>query len=167
MAESLAIPKEATKQEIYKSLLPQIKSIMSGEDNLIANLANITAILHTAFQNLWVGFYIIEGNGLVLGPFQGPLACTRIPVYPNPKGVCGAAAFNQKTYCVPDVDKFKDHIACSSQTRSEIVVPLVSDDLKTQLVLDIDSIHLNHFDEIDQLYCEKIVELIKEQHFKL
>lgn len=164
MAEALTLSQNQSKAEIYEEILPQIESIISGEDNLIANLANITAILDQAFGHLWTGFYIAEGKTLVLGPFQGPLACTRIPVSPTPRGVCGAAAAQQETQLVPDVDKFPGHIACSSAARSEIVVPLVHDQ-KTQLVLDIDSASLNTFDETDQLYLERVIGLIAKQHF--
>lgn len=159
MAEALLIPENSSKVEIYESILPQIESVISGEENLIANLANVASILKMAFDHFWVGFYLMDEDQLVLGPFQGPLACTRIPVYPKPKGVCGASAFEQKTLVVPDVDQFPGHIACSSETRSEIVVPLVKGG-ETKLVLDIDSKDLDHFDETDQKYCEKLIAII-------
>lgn len=165
MAESLNIPENASKQEIYEGIIPQIKALIDGEDNLIANLANVSAVLDMAFKHLWTGFYLMDGNMLVLGPFQGPIACTRIPVAPVARGVCGAAAKSGMTQLVPDVDKFEGHIACSSDSKSEIVVPLVGDDGETKLVLDIDSLSLNSFDEVDQKYCEEIVQIIKEQHF--
>ena len=164
MAEQLSISKNASKEEIYKEIFPQIESLISGEEDLIANLANICAVLNVAFSHLWTGFYITRGDDLVLGPFQGPLACTRIPLRPAAKGVCGAAAKEQKTIVVPDVEKFPGHIACSSLSRSEIVVPLVHNG-ETQLVLDIDSTELNSFDEADALYLEKIIELVKNNHF--
>lgn len=170
MAESLALPETEDKEEIYKSILPQIEGMMEGERNMIANLANICAILDMAFQHLWTGFYLrdhedTEHESLVLGPFQGPLACMRIPLSPVARGVCGAAAEQKKTQLVPDVEKFPGHIACSSAARSEIVVPLVDDHGITQLVLDIDSTALNMFDEIDQKYCEQIIAIIKNHHF--
>lgn len=164
MAETLFIPQNASKEEIYSELLKQIKALIETEPNLIANLANIAAVLNTAFGHLWTGFYLREGDMLVLGPFQGPLACTRIPVKPTPRGVCGAAAFQQKTQLVPDVDQFPGHIACSSASRSEIVVPLVAGG-ETQLVLDIDSTELNAFDAVDQEYCEALIRIIREKHF--
>ncbi len=165
MAENLNIPENASKEEIYVGIIPQIKSLIAGEENLIANLANVAAVLDMAFKHLWTGFYIMDGNMLVLGPFQGPIACTRIPVKPIARGVCGAAADRRETQLVPDVDKFEGHIACSSDSKSEIVVPLVGNDGETKLVLDIDSLQLNSFDEIDQKYCEEIIQIIKEQHF--
>ena len=165
MPETLNIPKDASKQEIYESLISQIRALIEGEENLIANLANVSSALHTAFQNLWTGFYIMEGNMLVLGPFQGPIACTRIPVKPIARGVCGIAASMQKTQIIPDVNKFQGHIACSSASRSEIVVPLVDKSGITRLVLDIDSKNLNTFDEIDQKYCEEVIGLIQKQNF--
>lgn len=165
MAEALIIQENASKADKYQSLISQINSVIDGEENLIANLANIAAMLHETFDNLWTGFYLADGNTLVLGPFQGPLACTRIPVEPIARGVCGVSAKEQKTLIVPDVDKFEGHIACSSSSRSEIVVPLVSDEIQTELVLDIDSLELNTFDEVDQKYCEEIISLIKQKHF--
>lgn len=164
MAETLLVTKDAPKDQVYEEIIPQIKSLIEGEDNLVANLANIAAVLDTAFHHLWTGFYVREGETLVLGPFQGPIACTRIPLQPVARGVCGAAAASQKTQLVPDVEKFPGHIACSSSSKSEIVVPLVADG-ETQLVLDIDSEYLDSFDGIDQLYCEKIIALLKERHF--
>lgn len=164
MAEALHIRQGATKAQIYQEIIPQIASVISGEDNLIANLANISAILDAAFGHLWTGFYITEGDTLVLGPFQGPLACTRIPLKPKARGVCGAAAEQQKTQLVPNVEEFPSHIACSSASRSEIVVPLVANG-ETKLVLDIDSTHLNSFDDEDAKYCEDIMALIKKQHY--
>ncbi|PCJ01984.1 MAG: hypothetical protein COB14_02945 [Alphaproteobacteria bacterium] len=165
MAESLNIPQNATKEDVYKGIIPQIKSLIEGEENLISNLANVSAVLDMAFKHLWTGFYLMDGNILVLGPFQGPIACTRIPVRPIARGVCGVAAESGETQLVPDVDKFSGHIACASDSRSEIVVPLVGSDGATKLVLDIDSLQLNCFDKIDQKYCEKIVQIIKKQHF--
>ncbi len=165
MVETLHIPQDASKEDLYKSLVVQIVALIEHENNLIANLANIAAVLDMTFGHLWTGFYLEDGDNLVLGPFQGPLACTRIPVKPVPRGVCGAAAAEQKTMLVPDVDKFGGHIACSSASRSEIVVPLIDNSGKTRLVLDIDSSELNSFNEIDQLYCEQIIQMIKDRHY--
>ncbi len=164
MAESLRINKQATKADIYEEILPQIRSIIETESNLTANLANIAAILTEAFEHWWTGFYLRDGNTLVLGPFQGPLACTRIPVEPIPRGVCGAAAAEQKTQLVPDVEKFPGHIACSAASKSEIVVPLVVNG-RTELVLDVDSAYLNAFDSTDQLYLERLIELVAQRHY--
>lgn len=164
MAESLHIPEGATKDDVYRALLPQIKSLIEAEEDMTANLANVAAALDMAFAHLWTGFYIRKGDDLVLGPFQGPLACTRIPLKPTPRGVCGAAAERQETIIVPDVEQFPGHIACSSASRSEIVVPLVVDG-QTQLVLDIDSTALNTYDEIDRLYLEQVIAMIGDQHF--
>jgi len=158
--ETLTIPTNASRQEIYDNILPQIAAIIKAETNLIANLANISAILKEALGFFWIGFYRnIEGE-LVLGPFQGTLACTRIPFH---KGVCGACATQQKTLVVPDVEQFPGHIACSSLSRSEIVVPLVQEGI-TKLVFDIDSVHLSHFSELDARYLEQIMIFIDEQH---
>lgn len=164
MVEKLQINKSANKSEIYQEILPQIGSVIASENNLVANLANIAAILTEAFGHWWTGFYLRDGHSLVLGPFQGPLACTRIPVDPVPRGVCGAAAATCLTQVVPDVDKFPGHIACSAASRSEIVVPLVVNG-RTELVLDIDSAYLNSFDEIDKIWLEKILSIIAEKHY--
>jgi len=162
MSEDLHIPDGATREEIYAAILPQIEAVMSGVDDLIANLANISAILKQAFDFHWVGFYrTTSPKLLMLGPFQGPLACVSIPF---DKGVCGAAAATHKTVIVDDVDQFPGHIACSSLSKSEIVVPLVADG-ETKLVLDIDSDKVGDFSAVDQTYLEQIVALIKRQHF--
>ncbi len=164
MTENLNLPQGASKDELYRALIPQIVSVISGTDDLIANLANIAAILKEAFNFLWVGFYRADKpQTLILGPFQGPLACVTIPFS---KGVCGAAAREKRTVVVPDVHAFPGHIACSGLTRSEIVVPLVHEN-ETRLVLDVDSDQLNSFDDIDKHYLEKIVDIIKEQHFRV
>ena len=155
MAEDLLITK-GTKEEQYESLLPQIKALLEGEPDLIANLANITGALKEQFNWLWIGFYLVKDDELVLGPFQGPVACTRIK---KGKGVCGASWANAKTLIVPDVEKFPGHIACSSLSRSEIVVPIIRDD-KVLGLLDADSIDLDHYDIIDQKYLEQIIDLI-------
>ncbi len=167
MAEDLQITGGLLKEQIYIEILPQIKAVISDETNLNANLANISAILNQAFAPLWVGFYLYDADNqsLVLGPFQGPLACTRIPLYPKPRGVCGMAAAQNKTIIVDDVDTFDGHIACSSQSKSEIVCPLVVKG-KTHLVLDIDSVNIAQFDATDETYLSQIIDLIKDQHFK-
>jgi len=155
MAEDLNI-QAGTKQEQYESLIPQIEGLLHGENNLIANLANISAALKEQFNWWWVGFYWVEKDELVLGPFQGPVACTRIK---KGRGVCGGAWEQSKTLIVDDVEKFPGHIACSSASKSEIVVPVFNNGVIVG-VLDVDSEHLAHYDEIDQLYLEKIVGLI-------
>lgn len=156
MAEDLTITK-GTKAEQYQTLLPQIEAIISGEPDLIANLANICGALKEQFNWLWVGFYMVKQNELVLGPFQGPVACTRIQIG---RGVCGAAWQKAQTLVVPDVEKFPGHIACSSLSVSEIVVPILVNDTVVA-VLDVDSINYNDFDTIDQEYLEQIVSWIK------
>lgn len=155
MAEDLHILK-GSKQEQYESLIPQIKGLLEGENNLIANLANISAALKEQFNWWWVGFYWIENDELILGPFQGPVACTRIK---KGRGVCGGAWAQGKTLIVKDVEKFPGHIACSSASKSEIVVPVYKNNSIVG-VLDVDSEHLAHYDETDQYYLEKIVGLI-------
>ena len=141
------------KIQIYKSLLPQIESLVTGETDMIANMANVAAALHDAFDFWWTGFYRVDGQQLVLGPFQGPIACTRIPYG---KGVCGTAWQRAETVIVPNVHEFAGHIACSSASNSEIVVPLIRNN-RVIAVLDIDSKDFNTFDEIDKKYLEKIV----------
>ena len=155
MSEELIICGE-TKAERYASLLPQIKALIEGESNLVANLANISAALHEAFGFWWVGFYLVEGDELVLGPFQGPVACTRIG---RGRGVCGTAWQKGQTIVVEDVEQFPGHIACSSASRSEIVVPLWREG-KVWGVLDIDSERLAAFDECDQEWLEKLCQMI-------
>jgi len=155
MAEDLSILK-GSKQEQYESILPQIEGLLTGENNLIANLANISAALKEQFNWWWVGFYWVQGDELVLGPFQGPVACTRIK---KGRGVCGAAWEQGKTLIVDDVEKFPGHIACSSASKSEIVVPVFKNGTILG-VLDVDSERSAHFDETDQQYLEKIVALI-------
>ncbi|MEG0039435.1 MULTISPECIES: GAF domain-containing protein [Bacteroides] len=141
-----------SKEEQYRSLLPQIQSLIEGEEDLIANLANVAAALKEAFDFFWVGFYLVNQDELVLGPFQGPVACTRIR---KGRGVCGVAWESAATQLVPDVDAFPGHIACSSRSRSEIVIPLFKDGVIWG-VLDVDSDQLNSFDEIDQVYLEQL-----------
>ncbi|MDR1762818.1 MAG: GAF domain-containing protein [Dysgonamonadaceae bacterium] len=157
MSENLIIPISASKQEKYEALLPQIAALTEGESNLIANLANTAAALKQAFDFLWVGFYLVRGDELVLAPFQGPVACTRIAFG---RGVCGTAWKERRPIIVPDVEQFPGHIACSSLSRSEIVVPLFSGNEITG-VLDIDSEQVSAFDETDKIYLEKICELLK------
>ena len=141
------------KEEIYQSLLPQIRKLTEGETDRIANMANVAAALKQAFGFFWVGFYIVKENVLVLGPFQGPIACTRISFG---KGVCGAAWKERRTIIVPDVEQFPGHIACSSESKSEIVVPLFENG-EIVGVLDIDSDRLKTFDETDAKYLEEIM----------
>lgn len=158
MAESIVI-NGTTKAERYTQLIPQIKSLIATENDLIANLSNIAAALNEAFRFLWVGFYLVKDNELVLGPFQGPVACTRIAFG---RGVCGNAWKNKQTLIVPDVDAFPGHIACSSLSKSEIVVPVFNDKKEVVLILDVDSETLSHFDETDAFYLEQIVALINK-----
>src|SRR5476651_1120385 len=153
MAEDLTMIQTTDKAAQYQSLIPQIEALMRGEDDLIANLANISAALKEQFNWFWVGFYMLKNGELVLGPFQGPVACTRIA---KGKGVCGTAWEQAKTLIVADVDQFPGHIACSSLSRSEIVVPLFGD-IGVVAVLDVDSEELDQFDETDALYLEQIV----------
>lgn len=155
MAEDLNII-QGSKEEQYQSLIPQIKGLLTGENNLIANLANTAAALKEQFGWFWVGFYLVEENELVLGPFQGPVACTRIQ---KGRGVCGTSWAQEKTLIVPDVEKFPGHIACSSLSKSEIVVPLLKEGIAWG-VLDVDSSDYDQFDETDQLYLEQIVALL-------
>jgi L-methionine (R)-S-oxide reductase len=155
MAEDLQIA-SGTKEEQYQALLPQIKALIGDEKDLIANLANTAAALKEQFGWLWVGFYLVKDEELVLGPFQGPVACTRIR---KGRGVCGAAWKEEKTLIVPDVEKFPGHIACSSLSRSEIVIPLFHNN-EVVGVLDVDSTEPAQFDQTDQVYLETVVRLI-------
>lgn len=155
MAEDLNV-QEGTKQEQYENLLPQIKGLLEGEDDIVANMANVAAALWQQFGWLWTGFYIVKNEQLVLGPFQGPIACTRIA---KGRGVCGTAWSESRTLIVPDVEAFPGHIACSSASRSEIVVPIIQNGIVVA-VLDVDSEQLNHFDETDKIYLEQIVQLL-------
>lgn len=155
MAEDLLVAK-GTKEEQYKSLLPQIKALITGESDMIANMGNIAAALKEQFDWLWVGFYIVKEDELVLGPFQGPIACTRIQ---KGKGVCGTSWQQEKTLIVPDVEKFPGHIFCSSASASEVVVPVFSE-RKVVAVLDVDSKELATFDETDQRFLEEIAEFL-------
>jgi len=155
MAEDLQIA-AGSKTEQYQSLIPQIGGLLEGETDLIANLANITGALKEQFNWLWVGFYLVKNNELVLGPFQGPVACTRIQYG---RGVCGTSWKDKRTLIVPDVEKFPGHIACSSLSKSEIVVPLWKNN-EVVGILDVDSEKLNHFDETDAANLEEILRLL-------
>ena len=157
MAENLFIPKTKNKEEIYEALMPQIDALIGKEKDLIANLANTAAALHQTFGFFWVGFYLVKEDELVLAPFQGPVACTRIKCG---RGVCGAAWESAQTIIVPDVEKFPGHIACNSASKSEIVIPLMSDNTVIG-VLDVDSDRLNDFDEIDETYLKLICKAIE------
>jgi GAF domain-containing protein len=156
MAEDLTILKTASKEEKYQSIIPQIKALVEGEDDLIANLANVCAALKEQFGWFWVGFYLVKNEELVLGPFQGPVACTRIK---KGKGVCGASWQREEVLVVPNVDEFPGHIACASASKSEIVLPFY---LGGQIVgvLDVDSEYLSHFDDVDTIYLNEILRLI-------
>lgn len=159
MAESLVIQGNS-KEELYQNLFPQIKSIVEDEKDTIANMANISACLYETFRFWWVGFYRVVGDELVLGPFQGPVACTRIR---KGRGVCGTSWQREETIIVPDVDQFPGHIACSSASRSEIVVPVFHNG-KVTAVLDIDSELLNTFDDTDKLWLERIAALLIDKN---
>lgn len=156
MAEDLNITASTDKAEQYRSLIPQIEALLMGEPDLVANMANVCAALKEQFNWFWVGFYLVKDDELVLGPFQGPVACTRIGLG---KGVCGAAWEQEKTLIVPDVEAFPGHIACSSASRSEIVVPVFGGG-KVVAVLDVDSSDLDQFDEIDAQYLQQVVALV-------
>lgn len=153
MAEDLIIIKTESKEQQYESLVPQIEALLAGEEDVIANLANVSAALKEQFGWLWVGFYLVKGDELVLGPFQGPVACTRIK---KGKGVCGKSWEDGKTITVEDVDLFPGHIACSSASRSEIVLPLFKNGVVVA-VLDVDSAELSQFDEVDERYLNQII----------
>ena len=155
MAEDLTIVK-GDKLAQYQSLIPQIKSLLEGETDLIANMANVCAALKEQFDWFWVGFYLVKQNELVLGPFQGPVACTRIQ---KGRGVCGTSWAQKKTLIVPNVDEFPGHIACSNLSKSEIVIPLIKNG-EVIGVFDVDSEFLNQFDEVDQNGLEEIMMLI-------
>jgi len=159
MAESIYIDQYLTKKEKYEQLIPQIQALIEGEADLIANLANICAALKYGMDFFWVGFYLVKEKQLVLGPFQGTVACTRIDF---DKGVCGACYRQQETVIVPDVEAFPGHIACSSLSRSEIVVPILKDG-QVVMVLDVDSTKLNDYDSIDKTYLEKITDMIEKK----
>ncbi len=153
MADDLIIT-ASTKEEKYQQLIPQINALLLGEEDTIANMANVCAALKFGLNFFWVGFYLVKNNQLVLGPFQGPVACTRIN---NGKGVCGTAWQKAQTLIVPDVEKFEGHIACSSLSKSEIVVPIFDKNNLVIGVFDVDSNELNTFDEIDEKYLKEIL----------
>ncbi len=158
MAEDLHIP-SGSREEKYAALYPQIQGLLAGETDQTANLANIVAAIKEVFGFFWVGFYLVKDNQLVLGPFQGPVACTRIPFH---KGVCGHAYTTAKTVIVPDVDAFPGHIACASASKSEIVLPVKNQAGEVMMVLDVDADILDDFSVVDQIGLEKILGLINE-----
>src|SRR5687767_1473731 len=157
MAEELIIANSTNKEERYKILIPQIQSLVEGEPDQVANLSNIAAALKQTMDFFWVGFYLVKENQLVLGPFQGPIACTRIDLG---KGVCGTAWKEKRTIIVPDVEKFPEHIACNSASKSEIVLPAFKNN-EVALVLDVDSDALNDFNSTDQLALEELMRIIE------
>lgn len=165
MSEELFIDPKANKTEIYESLIPQFEALITGESDITANLANLSAALKTAFNWLWVGFYLVKNDELVLGPFQGPIACTRIKYG---RGVCGTVwkttveSELSSPLLVPDVEKFPGHIACSSSSVSEIVVPVLDANNQIVAVLDVDSERYDVLDETDLVYLNKIAELISK-----
>ncbi len=157
MAENLIVDKSLSKKERYQTAVAQIRALVSGESNITANLANISAALKQSFDFFWVGFYLVDKpDELVLGPFQGPIACTRIK---KGKGVCGTAWQEAKTIIVPDVDKFPGHIACASESKSEIVVPFFDKAGNCLGVLDVDQDHYDAFDETDKEYLEQLLSI--------
>ena len=158
MSGSLVLPPSTDRETLYQALLPQIFALVDGEQDLIANLANTSAALHASFQWLWVGFYLVKNDALVLGPFQGPIACTRIPFG---KGVCGTAWAECTTLIVDDVNQFPGHIACSPDSRAEIVVPIIKDHACVG-VLDIDSRINADFSAIDRLALETVTQRLAQ-----
>jgi L-methionine (R)-S-oxide reductase len=158
MAENLIIAESTDKASRYKTLVPQIEALTEGEPDLIANLSNIAAALRQTMNFFWVGFYIVKNNELVLGPFQGPIACTRIAFG---KGVCGACWKEKKVMLVPNVEEFPGHIACSSDSKSEIVLPAFKNG-EVAMVLDVDSDKLNDFDETDKMYLTEVMHIIEK-----
>ncbi|WP_421977906.1 GAF domain-containing protein [Roseivirga seohaensis] len=157
MAEELIISNDLSKAEKYESLIPQIEALVTGEPDQTANLANIASALKYGMGFFWVGFYLVKEDELVLGPFQGPIACTRIR---KGKGVCGTSWEKAQTILVPNVDEFPGHIACSSASKSEIVLPAMKNG-EVNLILDVDSDQLNDFDEVDQVHLEKLMRIIE------
>ena len=157
MSESLVISVSADKKERYEVLVPQIAALVEGEKDVVANLSNIAAALRQAMDFFWVGFYLVKDKQLVLGPFQGPIACTRIDFG---KGVCGTSWKEKRTILVPDVEEFPGHIACSSDSKSEVVLPAFKND-NVALVLDVDSDKLHDFDEVDVLYLERVMRIVE------
>ena len=159
MSENLIIDTSLSKKEQYQILIPQIEALIYGEPNFIANISNIIAALNDTFKFWWIGVYFSDNEELILGPFQGPIACTRIK---KGKGVCGGSWEKRETLIVSDVNQFEGHIACSSATRSEIVIPLFDKNNTIIGVLDVDSEHLDNFDETDKIYLEKISSIIQQ-----
>lgn len=157
MAEELIIENSASKAEKYTSLIPQIEALVTGEPDLVANLSNIASALKYGMDYFWVGFYLVKNDELVLGPFQGPIACTRIS---KGKGVCGTSWAEGSTLIVPNVDEFPGHIACSGDSKSEIVLPAFNNG-EVSLILDVDSDQLNDFDEVDKEHLEKLMTIIE------
>jgi len=157
MAENLVLSVSTEKKDRYEVLVPQIAALVEGEKDVIANLSNVVAALRQTMGFFWVGFYLVKDNQLVLGPFQGPIACTRINFG---KGVCGTSWKEKRTILVPDVEEFPGHIACSSDSKSEVVLPAFKDEEVT-LVLDVDSDKLNDFDEVDVVYLEKVMRIVE------
>ena len=157
MAEELIVTNNLTKEERYKELYPQIFALNQGEDDLIASLSNMMSALKYGFGWLWVGVYFVKNSELVLGPFQGPIACTRIQLG---RGVSGTAWHKKETIIVPNVDEFPDHIICNAASKSEIVIPVFNNSGEVAMILDVDSEKLNEFDEIDKKYLTQIIQLI-------
>jgi GAF domain-containing protein len=157
MAEELIVSSNLTKEERYQELYPQIFALIQGEDDLIASLSNMMSALKYGFGWLWVGVYFVKNSELVLGPFQGPIACTRIQLG---RGVSGTSWHNKEAIIVPNVDEFPDHIICNAASKSEIVIPVFDERDEVALILDVDSDKLNDFDEIDEKYLTQIIELI-------
>jgi GAF domain-containing protein len=162
LSDNIFIPENSNKQQKYEELFPQLKHLLLPSDDLIANLANCSAALKTVFNFWWVGFYLVKNNHLILGPFQGPIACTTINIG---QGVCGTSWKNKVTIIVPNVNEFPGHIACSGASLSEIVVPITVNN-NVVAVLDVDSEYLSHFDEIDKKYLEELANYIAELFIK-
>ena len=160
MAEELIVPTDTDRATVYNALFPQIQALVETESDLIANLANVAAALKEAFSFFWVGFYMVKEGQLVLGPFQGPIACTRIAFH---KGVCGASYTQQQTIIVPDVEAFPGHIACNSASKSEIVLPVFHRNGTVAMVLDVDSDVLDDFSEVDARELGKIIKLLERK----
>jgi L-methionine (R)-S-oxide reductase len=158
MAESIAFSRAADRKTVYSEIVPQIEALVAGETDAIANLANIAAVLREAFGFFWVGFYLVKSDQLVLGPFQGPLACTRIDL---DKGVCGYACTTREVAVVPDVDKFPGHIACSSAARSEIAVPFFHADGRIAGIIDVDSDKPDDFDDVDVSGLKAVAQIVE------
>jgi len=158
MAEELTVSNHLSKEKKYEELIPQLKALVEGESDQIANLSNIMSALKWTFDWLWIGVYFVRGDELVLGPFQGPIACTRIQLG---RGVSGTAWNKKETIIVPNVDEFPDHIICNSASKSEIVLPIMNKNGDVSMILDADSAELNDFDEVDEKYLSQVVDIIK------